>query len=52
MNTKKPEVTKSSLDRGLAVKKENLKQLKIKTGLRGGMAAKGGPCSGCHCAMG
>lgn len=53
MNSKKPEANKSSLDRGLAVKKENLKQLTVKTGLRGGVASlkAAGPCSGCHCAM-
>ncbi len=52
MNAKKPEATKSDLDRGLAVKKENLKQLTVKTGLRGGLAAlKAGCCSGCHCSM-
>jgi len=52
MNSKKSEISKSDLDRGLSVKKEDLKQLTVKTGLRGGVAAlKGGCCSGCHCAM-
>jgi hypothetical protein len=50
MNSKKPEVNKSNLDRSLTVKKEDLKQLTVKTGLRGGIAAqKVGSCSGCHC---
>jgi hypothetical protein len=52
MNSKKPDAVKSALDRSLAVKKENLKQLTVKTGLRGGLAAlKAGCCSGCHCSM-
>jgi hypothetical protein len=51
MNSKRPDATKSDLDRSLAVKKENLKQLTVKTGLRGGMAARVGCCSGCHCSM-
>jgi hypothetical protein len=52
MNSKKSEISKSDLDRGLSVKKEDLKQLTVKTGLRGGVAAlKAGCCSGCHCAM-
>ena len=52
MNSKKPEMNKSNLDRSLTVKKEDLKQLTVKTGLRGGIAAaKVACCSGCHCAM-
>jgi hypothetical protein len=52
MNAKKPDATKSDLDRGLTVKKENLQQLTVKTGLRGGLAAmKAACCSGCHCSM-
>ena len=50
MHSKKPEVNKSNLDRGLTVKKENLKQLTVKTGLRGGIAVQRvGCCSGTHC---
>lgn len=52
MNSKKSDVSKSDLDRGLTVKKEELKQLTVKTGLRGGVAALSAACcSGCHCAM-
>jgi len=51
MKTKKIGAEQQDLDRGLSVKKEDLKQLKVKTGLRAGLAAAGGCCSGCHCQM-
>jgi hypothetical protein len=51
MKTKKIVADKHEIDDGLSVKKEELKQLKVKTGLRAGLAAAGKCCSGCHCSM-
>jgi hypothetical protein len=51
MKTKKIGIDTQDLDRGLSVKKEDLKQLKVKTGLRAGLASAVACCSGCHCQM-
>jgi hypothetical protein len=52
MTKTKPDDAKTDLDRGLTVKREELKQLTVKTGLRAGVATtQAGPCSGCHCGM-
>jgi hypothetical protein len=52
MTSNKSETSKPDADRRLTVKKEELKQLTVKTGLRAGVATQAaGPCSGCHCAM-
>lgn len=51
MKLKKREAGKSDLDRDLTVKKEDLKQITVKTGLRAGVAALAACCSGCHCGM-